>query len=259
MNQETIERKLNEIGGKTSFFFKNLQTGEVIAVRENERMLAASVIKLFVLAYAFEQFESGAWNQEEMVVLREKDKVPPSGALYFLHEGTELTLLDLCKLMIVFSDNVATNLICEKATIQAIVTWMKQQGYSTSILNRKMYDVERARLGFQNYICASEVADLLEKMERGTLVSEKASAQMIAILKEQQVNGKIPFFLERIEDAPEIAHKTGEDDGITNDVAIIYGRNPFLLLMLGNEVDTAAYERLMQDLAYDIYSKVNKD
>lgn len=253
LTQEMITACLDEIDGKTSFYYKNLVTGEVMAVRPQEKLLAASVIKLFVLVYVFSRFEDGTLDPQETMTLREQDKVPPSGALYFLHEGLEVTLMDLCKLMIVFSDNVATNLLCDRVGISEIVQWMKEQGYTTSVLARKMYDVESAQKGLQNYICATEVADLLERLYKGSIVSEKACTQMLQILKEQQVNGKIPFFLERLEDAPEIAHKTGEDDGITNDVGIVFAKEPFMLLFLGNEVDTAEYERLMQDLSLELY------
>lgn len=156
LTQEMITACLDEIDGKTSFYYKNLVTGEVMAVRPQEKLLAASVIKLFVLVYVFSRFEDGTLDPQETMTLREQDKVPPSGALYFLHEGLEVTLMDLCKLMIVFSDNVATNLLCDRVGISEIVQWMKEQGYTTSVLARKMYDVESAQKGLQNYICATE-------------------------------------------------------------------------------------------------------
>ena len=64
---------------------------------------------------------------------------------------------------------------------------------------------------------------------------------MYEILKQQRLNGKIPFYLHAIKEAPVIAHKTGEDRGITHDVAIIGQDSPFLLCFLGSETDVPEY------------------
>ena len=86
---------------------------------------------------------------------------------------------------------------------------------------------------------------LLELLAQGKCVSEKADAQMLSILRDQRLNGKIPFFLGDYE----IAHKTGEDDGTTHDVGIVYARHPVILCFASNHTDVPAFERLMQDLS----------
>ena len=77
---------------------------------------------------------------------------------------------------------------------------------------------------------------------------------MLQILKDQRLNGKIPFFL----DDYEIAHKTGEDDGITHDVGIVFADHPVLLCFASNHTDVPAFERLIQDMARDLVA-VQKD
>ena len=71
--------------------------------------------------------------------------------------------------------------------------------------------------------CLERALDILELMYKKELISASASEEMIAILKNQQLNGKIPFFCT---DSTEIAHKTGEDDGITHDVGIVFTIQP---------------------------------
>ena len=80
---------------------------------------------------------------------------------------------------------------------------------------------------------ARDIGILLEKMYRGELISEAASAQMLDILKSQKLNGKMPFYLH--EYGIPIAHKTGEDDGITHDVGIVLTDKPFIICFLTNE------------------------
>ena len=62
---------------------------------------------------------------------------------------------------------------------------------------------------------AGEIADMLEKMYRGQLVSPEADKEMLEVLTEQRLNGKLPFHY--VEKVP-IAHKTDEDDGITHSI-----------------------------------------
>ena len=87
----------------------------------------------------------------------------------------------------------------------------------------------------------------LETLWRGEVVSPGASAAMMDILLDQRLNGKLPFFLHAR--GIRIAHKTGEDTGVTHDVGVIFAKEPLVVCFLGEHVDVPAYERLMQDAA----------
>ncbi|MDW2798259.1 serine hydrolase [Clostridium boliviensis] len=257
MTQEVINTKLDQLPGKISFICENLQTGEYMGYREDRPLMAASVIKLFVMAFAFHQFETGGLRQDFSLTIYKKDCVPSCGALTYLHEGISVTALDLVTLMIIFSDNTATNVLIDLLGMEKINQYIDSLGFERTFLNRKMFDVEKSRQGIQNYITASETGRLLKMMHRGELVSKAASRQMISILKNQQLRSKIPFYLQALEEKPEIAHKTGEDRGITHDVGIVYGNVPLLLCFCGNETDTPAFERIMGELSLQLYSEVN--
>ena len=88
---------------------------------------------------------------------------------------------------------------------------------------------------------------LLERMATGTLLGGETDRRMADILLNQQMNGKLPFFLhsQNIRCAP----KTGEDDNITHDAGIVYAEKPFVICMLSNNVEVPAFERLIQDTA----------
>ena len=87
---------------------------------------------------------------------------------------------------------------------------------------------------------------LLAALYRGEVVSPAASARMLQILGDQRLNGKIPFWLDgRVK----CAHKTGEDSGITHDVAIVYAPRPFVLCICGDPVDAPALNALMAQAA----------
>lgn len=231
--------------GKISFWVEDTVSGEISFADPDLPHIAASVIKLSVMLAAFECFSAGTLCPDETYTLREQDKLPPCGVLTFLHEGLTVTMRDLVTLMIIVSDNTATNLLIDRIGINKINSTSEKYGLNGLILRRKLFDGEASRKDIQNTVTARSVADFFRKLHRGQLVSAEASRQMTDILLGQQLNGKLPFYPG--EELP-IAHKTGEDDGITHDAGIIYGKHPVIAVFLGSETDTAAYERYIQDM-----------
>lgn len=255
MTQQEIEQRLAAIAGKKGFVYKNLVTGEGVSIGEDLPMMAASVIKIPIMVEAFRQIKAGKIRKDDIYLLREEDKRPSCGALNRLHVGLPVTVQDLYNLMIILSDNSATNILIHMLGMENINQSMKDMGYRSIRVNRLLFDREASMRGIENYVSAGEIADILEKMYHGRLVDEASDAEMIEVLKEQRLNGKIPFrFVEKVP----IAHKTGEDEGITHDVGIIYGKEPFLLCCMGNEVDPPVYERFMQDIAWDLYCEMEE-
>ena len=257
MKDEIVE-KLERLPGKISFLYENLETGDGLAYHQQEPMMAASVIKLFVMAAAFEKEKKGTFHMDEMFAVKKEDQVPSCGALTYLHDGILVTGMDLVTLMIIFSDNTATNVLIDILGMEEINEIIRGLGFRQTLLQRKMYDMERSSRGIQNYITAYETGRLLKMMYDGILIDRQSSETMISILKNQQLCSKIPFYLQALPESPEIAHKTGEDTGITHDVGIVYGKEPFLVCFCGNETDTPAFERVMAEISLDLYEKTNK-
>ena len=251
--RDSILSRLRQMPGKIGFYYKNLSTGEELSYQDQMPMMAASVIKLFVMAEAYRQIHEGRLSKDQMVTIHKADCVPSCGALTYMHEGLQVTVEDLYTLMIILSDNSATNFLIDIVGEDNVNQFIEELGYTTTRLNRKMFDAEKSARGIQNYITAREVGDFLEKMYLGQLVSPEASADMIRIMKDQRLNSKIPFIIHTIPDRAPIAHKTGEDSGITHDAGIIFTEQPFILVFCGNETAVAPYERLMADIALELY------
>ena len=255
--EEKIISYLKTINGDVSFYYKNLVTQETIKYNEDKKMLAASVIKLTILVECFNQIKKGIINKDEVFITKEEDKVPSCGALNYMKENLKVTLEDLYVLMIILSDNYATNMLIDKLGIDNINKTIKGIGLKNTVLNRKMFDDEKAALGLENYISVNDIGYLLEKMYNKELIDEKSSEEMLSILKNQRLNGKIPFFIQSIRPKIDIAHKTGEDNNITHDVGIVFTKEPFIVCFCGNNVNVPQYERLMQDITYDLYKLNN--
>ena len=233
--------------GEISVFGKDLTTDEKWAYQADVPLVAASVIKLPILAEAFRQARDGLLDMNETFSIRPEQKMPSCGALTYLHDGLTVTLRDLCVLMIIVSDNTATNILIERLGMENVNATMRALGLEKSTLRRLLFDAEASGRGLENTITAEEMGRLLEMLYKGECVSPAADAEMLSILRDQRLNGKMPFFLDDLE----IAHKTGEDDGITHDVGIVYAPHPLILCFASNHTDVPAFERFIQDAARD--------
>jgi len=242
--------RVHRAPGHVSIYYRPLEGGCALMHNENEPLLAASVIKIPIMVEAFRQFEAGIHGRDEVHVLREEEKMPSCGALNRMHAGLEVTLRDLVDLMIVLSDNTATNILIDLLGIENVNATLRSLGVTRSVLRRKLFDREGHLAGIENTVTARDMGLLLEKMYAGELVSAEASREMLDILRNQKLNGKMPFYLKPRGIA--CAHKTGEDDGITHDVGIVFTRKPFVLCMLSNQTDVPEFERLIQHTARDL-------
>ena len=208
------------------------------------------MIKLCVLAEAFRAREAGELDFDETVRVSARDWKPSCGALTYMHDGLEVTVRDLAVLMIILSDNTATNLLIDRLGPDAINRTAASMGLSERTrCRRKLFMPELSAKGITNHVTAADMGRLLELMLRGEAVSRAASEEMLAILRDQRLNGKMPFHLK-----PRgivCAHKTGEDysDGITHDVGIICAGQPVIFCFLAEGADVPEAERALQDLA----------
>ena len=246
MTKDEILSRLGSLSGDIGFYYKNLVTGESFGYRERDMFQAASVIKLPIYAVIMKLWAEGKLELSEKIVCRDEDKLPPCGALYFFTGDVEVDINTLCGLMISLSDNAATNLLIKRLGLDFLNEQFKEIGLKDTHLERLLFDAEGSAKGLENRIVPAEMGELLERIYRRSFVNEEVSARMEKLLLEQQINHKIPGYLP--EGIP-VAHKTGEDDGITNDVAVVYSENPCLICFASNFTDVPAAERAIREIS----------
>lgn len=250
MNRQWIQEKLQALPGKIGLYYKNLKTGEVFQYHADESFRAASVIKLPLLAALLYEVKAGKLRFDDRLTVTSRDKVPSCGALNYMHNGLEVTLLDLCYLMIIISDNTATNMAIRLLGFDRITSIFRSFGLEKTCILRLLFDEEAQARGIENEFTPREIGELLEKIYRGQLIDSSMSELMIHILKQQQINHKIPFLLPQ---AVEVAHKTGESSGITHDVGIVFAEAPFILCFASNETDVPLAEYTLHRLSRYFY------
>ncbi|MCQ2437749.1 MAG: class A beta-lactamase-related serine hydrolase, partial [Clostridia bacterium] len=222
--------------GDVGLFVCPVDGGEPMTFNADRPLMAASVIKLAVMVAAFDDIRAGRLDGDALVTIRNADKYPSCGALTYLHEGLQVTIRDLIVLMIILSDNSATNLLIDRVGIERINACAEKLGLKGFTVRRRLFDAEASARGLENTVTAEGCGELLMRLYHNDVLGAPWDKEMLDILFDQRLNGKIPFFLHGVK----IAHKTGEDDGITNDVGLIMAKRPFVCCFLGNNVDVPA-------------------
>lgn len=247
---EAIRTEMEHISGHLGFYYKNLVTGRTFGVHEEETFGAASVIKLPLFLHILAQSAAGSMSMEEVLTVTDADKVPICGALTLFTGPVSADVRTLCRLMISISDNTATNRLIDHATIPGANEGFRRMGLDKTRLTRKLFDRSASEKGLRNVICPREMGDLLEKLYRNEFVSEAVCREAIDTLLLQQVDHKLNG---RICGEVSIAHKTGEDDELSNDVGIVYAPQPFVICFAGHDTDVYAWEDLMRRGAHALY------
>ncbi len=217
--------------GTTNLYAKNLDTGETYGLRENERVRTASTIKLAIMATVFDAVAKGRAKWTDTITLHDSDKVFGTGVIRELADGTRLPIRDILHMMIVVSDNTATNLLLDRFKADAVNAEMDALGLKNTRCMRKVLIDGKEPSGFSQAgrleenlrfglgsTTPREMVSLIEKMERGELVSPEASREMIAILKRQQYKDGIG---RRVGDLM-VASKSGALNRLRSDVGIVY-------------------------------------
>lgn len=247
MKHHAILSMVDRLPGHVGLYIKHTGTGEVISLRESFPVEAASVIKLTIMAEAFRQREEGLLDFARSVTVPAEAKYPSCGALSYLHDDITVQVRDLVTLMIILSDNTATNLLIDMLGKEQINQMIVKLGLTGTVLNRKLFMPELSKQGIQNAVTAGDMGRLMEMLLAGQVVSKQASDEMLGMLLNQRLNGKMPFYLHS--KGIRCAHKTGEDDGVTHDVGVIYGKSPIVFCFVSEQTDVPLAERVLQDIA----------
>lgn len=221
-----IKAELATFKGKVSLFAKNLDSGETYALAADERVRTASTIKIAVMVEAFARVAEGKAKWSDQLVLEKAKKVSGSGILTELSEGMHVSLRDAVNLMMLVSDNTATNLVLDVLTTDAVNGRMESLGLQKIKILRRVgsggeseagKDPENKKFGL-GFATSREMVLLMEKIERGEVVSREASKEMIELMKREQVRYAIGRSLWKLP----MASKYGALDRLRSCIAIVY-------------------------------------
>ena len=244
--ESDISRIIDNSGAEMGLSALHLESGQRIDVDAGRVFPLCSVLKIPVLVEAFRQIEEGLFTLDDRWQLTTAEKNLPSGILVFFDDGLAPTVRDLLILMIIISDNTATDMVMNRLGAGSVTSTMHSLGLTdihVPMTIRQIFDdllpsadptqdmlalatAPRNRTG-RSYSLGPDndvgtpaaLTELLARIWRGELVSRAACDAMLDILLKQQLNDRLPRYLPP---GTRCAHKTGTLPGIRNDSGIIY-------------------------------------
>ena len=225
--EKRIAAELYSYQGQMSVFVDDLH-GSTVQIGADEEYETASVIKAFILAALYAQVERGKADLDALISYEESQFVDGSGMLRALGVGTRLKVRDTATMMIICSDNIATNMIIDYLGLDSINACIRELGFAHTVLHNPLHFDRYEKLGTTT---PRDYAALLAQIAKGTLVSPQASAAMLGILRQQHYNTMLThdfpqFYLDCEETGePEliwVASKSGSMNACRNDGGIIH-------------------------------------
>lgn len=254
-----------------SFCAKNLSTGKTISFAPDKIMPTASCIKLPILVALHDLAQRGEIDLDTPILLGAADQVGGSGVLKHLSAGATLSLRDYAALMIILSDNTATNIVVDRVGIDVVNAKMRDLGLRQTTLKTRI-DFEAIGGDVRN-LSESTVADfviLLEGIARGTLVSPEASAAIKDVMARQHYLDLLPRLLPYNPYAADlggqaalsIAGKTGFFPGFRADTIIVDASGQSLVMAAFVHGDDMSFlpdnaiARFMGELGQALFSEL---
>ncbi|HNS05577.1 MAG TPA: class A beta-lactamase-related serine hydrolase [Candidatus Saccharicenans sp.] len=220
----------DQLDGLLGLAIKDLSTGRTIFVNENEVFPQASSIKIAVLLEVFKQAEEGQLKLDEFINLTPEAKVGGGLILAYLgYPSLKMSIRDLAVLMVVLSDNTATNLLIDRVGMKNVNSRLKSLGLNQTRLERKMMDVKAAEEGRENISTPYEMMTLLEKIYKGQLLSlsyRQEFFNILALPKDSPLQQAAP-------EGVRVADKPGELEAVRCDSGLVFlKKHPYIICVM---------------------------
>jgi beta-lactamase class A len=245
----TVQRHIDDSGATIGVGIQHLPSGAELFVHADELFPLASVVKIPILIEALAQVDEGRLTLDMRIPLRDEDKVLPSGILVFLNAGLQPTLHDLLTLMIIISDNTATDMVLRQIGIETVEPRMQSFGcddITVRMTIQQLFDVTfgpvdalllpyetsreidpkgpfwekltNQRVPENNVSSPRAMCRLLSKLVSGELLSPGSTRVALDIMLRQQLSSRLPRFM--LGTVP-FAHKTGTFIQSRNDAGVV--------------------------------------
>ena len=232
--EEEVKKEVASDPGTWAVYVKNLKTGEVFSINPYHHFYAASLIKLYTMACAYEQRKRGEleWTAD---------------------------ISSSMKKMITVSDNGSFNSLTGTIGKNTVNEWIKKNNFSDTKIFHGLYPADNVNIiqneeKGSNYTSARDCGRLLELLYKRKCVNRTYSEEMVSLLKEQKIVGKIPAGVS----GGTVANKTGETNDVCHDAAIVYGEDADYILVVLCEAEGQAYKQTgsVTDISKIVWEKI---
>lgn len=228
---DIINKSIGDIG----VVIEGINNSTSIHINEDMIFPSASTIKLVIMAAVMNEVKKGNISFDDKILLTKDILCGGDGILKEFDIEHEFTLKEIMTLMIIISDNTATNILIDLVGIQKINNIAVEMGLEFTRLRRKMMDSQAVNEGRENTTTPKEMSKILRNIYNGKFIDKYYSKIALDILKRQQVGGRLTLYM------PEdivVAHKTGDLDKLEHDVGIVYNNSSdYIICVLTKNLD----------------------
>ena len=276
--QSRLQELSDAFPGVIGVAVRDIKTGEEVSINGDRLFPMASVYKVPIMVEVFRQIEAKKFSLDDRIELGDEHRTLGSGVLTLLSNGLKPTVKDLITLMIILSDNEATDILLKKVGAENVTAAMRSMGLNNIRVDRTTFELIRDFLGFidetardktYNEIIVTprarqitpekqaeaerefakvmkdvssprDMALLLEKIYKGEAAGKESCQMMMTILGRQMFSQRLPRYLP---ESARMAHKTGTIGSTTNDAGIMFVRgNPIAVAVFTVDKRTARGE-----------------
>jgi len=221
-----LRRTLDAIAGAhrgvLGYAVVNLDTGEQLSLRGDETFPTASLIKVPILVTLYDLAEKQQISLDDPLTVLSIDQVPGTGVLQFMHSGMSLSVRDAAWLMIVLSDNTATNLLLDRVAIRRVWQKMESLGLPHTKVHSKTF-LRMTSVAMDSSVkyglgvsTPNEMARLFALLAQGKAVSPASDSAMLDMLA-HNADGEL---MQRTVEGLSVPHKTGATDSVRTECAL---------------------------------------
>ena len=289
---KTLQEAIDDVPGVVGLAARRLTTKRTIEHNSDAVFFTASTFKVPILAEMYRQIDAGILDPAQRVDLTDDLRVPGSGVLRELGSGLRPTLHDLAMLMIIVSDNLATDILYDIVGKDNIEKTMTDLGLTNTKLRMSCRELlfslagvpvsnsledfwevsDRVEQGYRGLTqdcdalnedksdvsSPSDMARLLEQVHDGDFLSNESREGMLHILKRQKLQSIIPYYLPKDVVA---AHKTGGVHSVRCDVGIVWGpTGPYTIAIMAKQItDSTDLDTKLARISQIVYEEFSND
>ena len=247
--EKDLQTIITSSSALTGFMAIDLTSGESIGINEEITFTQASAIKIPILMEVYKQAHEKKFALTDLRPLLPSNTVAGSGILNVMVDPVNLSIRNLCVLMIGLSDNSATNTLIELVGMKNVTNTMNSLGFSNTRLQRRMIDQSASLRNEENISTPAEAVGIMKLLFDGKFIDKSTSDQILSILQKNPIeNSKLAVSLP---ENVKLAFKPGGMGGVSTEWAIVYLSNrPYALAIMEN------YKTLITPL--DIISSLSR-
>ncbi|HOQ37873.1 MAG TPA: serine hydrolase [Acetivibrio sp.] len=242
--KNNLEVYISGLAGIYGIYFVDLETDEQFGINEKEEFLAASTFKIPLNMYIYKKIRDGEIKPTDTIEYTEEDYEEGAGIIrYEKAFGIKYTVKELQRLSIVYSDNVAVNMLLRRVGKDNVKDYMRELGGQVVDYNK-------------NVTCPKDMALYLKKAYELYEKKDKYANELIKNMIETNFHDRLTVLLSK---DVKVAHKTGNLIGVVHDVGIVFAKRPYIIVVMSKDVvsDEAANNAIarISKMVYDYIKK----